>query len=123
MSNYEYHTGKLIPTKMTVEEVLKKNIGAIPSYYKDSEGNLSISGEGEFEECFHDTFYGGDYAYFAGIVWEVQDSDKGCNDEITEGSFNPDGSLSYTTRFYNGGCSFTEALEYCYDKAKQEGCE
>lgn len=32
---------------------------------------------------------------------------------------NPDGTLSYIVKFYNGGCGFNEALEAAYERIKK----
>tara|TARA_R110000851_G_scaffold325711_1_gene493864 strand:- start:389 stop:700 length:312 start_codon:yes stop_codon:yes gene_type:complete len=96
MSDTEHHIGKLKPTGRSVEHYVSDCV--IPDYY-ESKG-----------EYFDDVFTEKAYA-INGIVYEVETKDIE-GEDIATSKQNPDGSIDFQVRFYNGGCSFNEAIEY-----------
>jgi len=96
MSQTEHHIGKLIPTGQSVDHYVKDCI--IPSYYDDN------------EEYFNDEFQEKAFA-INGIVYEVETKDVADDGDIAISKLNSDGSIDFQVKFYNGGCSFNEAIE------------
>ena len=95
MSDTEHHIGRLTPTGQSVEHYVK---GCdIPSYYESN------------QEYFDDAFQGKAYS-IGGIVYEVETKDIE-GEDIATSSRNDDGSIDFQVKFYNGGCSFNEAIE------------
>jgi hypothetical protein len=96
MSDYEYIKGILKPTNKTVDEY----IGDIklPSYCDTK------------EEYFNDEFYRKACA-INGLVYEIESNKLDPSDAVYIASSNEDGSINFEVRYYNGGCSFSEALE------------
>jgi hypothetical protein len=95
MSETEHHVGKLIPTGQSVDSYVKDC--KIPSYYDSN------------QEYFDDAFTQVAYA-IGGIVYEVETKNVE-GEDIATSSRNDDGSIDFQVRFYNGGCSFNEAIE------------
>ena len=120
MSNYETHKGILRPTELVKEDLVKE-------YLKDYSGtskwilndkkrvqdNKPLQ-EGTINEYFYD--YIDDYTEINGKIYKIEDICFGDNNDLFEMKENPDGSLEYLVRFYNGGCGFREALGYASKK-------
>ncbi len=102
MSETEINKGKLNPTGKTVEQYM--NGKEIPDYC-DS-----------LEEAFVDLFYRKAYCY-KGFVYEIE-LEGYEDDDIFESSKNEDGSINFLLKYYNGGCGFSEALDYATNKLK-----
>ena len=98
MSETVHYKGTLKPTGKTVSEYVKEKCSEIPEYYDDE------------KEYFDDTFY---YAAVevSGQVYEVEKEDIDPDYDIFIASKNDDESISFEVKYYNGGCSFTEAIE------------
>ena len=95
MSETEHHIGKLKPTGQSVDSYVADC--KIPSYYEDN------------QEYFRDVF--SEKAYeIDGIVYEVETKNVEYED-IAISSRNDDGTIDFQLKFYNGGCSFNEALD------------
>ena len=95
MSQTEHHIGKLKPTGQSVDNYVKDC--DIPSYY-DSD-----------EEYFNDVFQEKAFQ-INGIVYEVETKELN-DDYIAISKHNDDGTIDFQVKFYNGGCSFNEAVE------------
>jgi len=55
-----------------------------------------------------------------GRLFEIlSKKDHDMYEEIMELEVNEDGTLNYELKYYNGGCGFSEALEYAMDKHKK----
>lgn len=103
MSEIEHKKGKLIPTGKSVDnfvdDFLKESGVDIPSYY---ESNI---------EFFNDHFYEKAVVH-NDIVYEVECKSLEPWDDIFESKENPDLTINFEVKYYNGGCSFTEAIGY-----------
>ena len=106
MSDYKAYKGKLIPTHQTLEEYCMEH-GINPISHTDSL-------EETFYEIFEDSLI-----LFEGMVYTVEKDELDPYESTFEGKFNSDGSISFVTKFYNGGCGLGEALEVCAKNAKE----
>ena len=109
MSEIEHYVGKLTPVlDKTAEDICKwwYNKQELDSYYSS------------WEDMLEDISYRGDYQIIDGVIYKVELSAYEDSDDIFEGVLNKDGSIEVHVRFYNGGCSLTEALEYCINNAE-----
>lgn len=106
MSETVYYTGKLTPVKTktgetledTAKRIIDENNYKIESYYKTA------------HECFDDVYYR-EYITVNNKIYSVQNEDVDDNDDIFKATINEDGSINYVVKYYNGGCSFNEAIE------------
>jgi len=123
MSNYETHKGILRPTELVKEDLVKE-------YLKDYSGTFKWIlndkkrvqdgkplQEGTINEYFYDDI--DDYTEINGKIYKIEDI-RFDDDDLFEIKENPDGSLEYLVRFYNGGCGFEEALDYASKKIKEK---
>jgi hypothetical protein len=115
MSDYEGHRGKLIPTDKKPLQCLDE-AGFDWSKWK----SLSRDDADDVLDRFNDHFYRGEYALIGDIVYKVV-SEYYDNHEMVWAKKNDDGSYNFDVYFYNGGCSFTEALEEAITSADKEG--
>jgi hypothetical protein len=103
MSEIEHHLGKLKPTGQSIDHYVKDC--KIPSYYENN------------EEYFNEVFTEKAYA-INGIVYEIET--KNIEGEgIATSRLNDDGTIDFQVKYYNGGCSFNEAIE---DALKNKEC-
>jgi hypothetical protein len=119
MSDYETHKGKLKPTELTKEEVVKEylmNYDSTNSYTLNNKKELEKTGSLDLDkitEIFPDIE---EYAEINGKIYEIQDELFDDSNDIFEMQENPDGTLKYMVKFYNGGCGFEEALGIASNK-------
>lgn len=109
MSEIEHYVGKLIPVlDKTAEDICLQEYGKeeLDDYY-DS-----------WEEMLEDISYRDGYVLVGNIIYKTELKEFDDYDSIFEGEMNPDGSISVQAKFYNGSCSFTEALGNCIKNAK-----
>lgn len=103
MSETEHKKGKLTPTGKNVEnfvnQYLEENNKEIPSYY---DGVLDF---------FNDEYYKKAIIH-NGIVYMVETEELNPYDDIFTSKENKDLTIDFEVKYYNGGCSFTEAIEY-----------
>lgn len=110
MSETAHYKGKLkkleIPTGMDRQEfcksILQKN-----NCYEDLY-------DGDYEEYLRDTFYE-KYAFVNNDIFEVLSQKEIGDYDIFEVHDNNDGTYDYEVMYYDGGCSFDEALEYAFE--------
>lgn len=98
MSETVHYKGKLKPTGKTVSEYVKEKCSEIPEYYNDE------------KEYFNDTFYNA-AVEVSGQVYEVEKEDVDSDYDIFIAIKNDDGSISFEVMYYNGACSFDEAID------------
>jgi hypothetical protein len=104
MSEMAHFKGQLVPLTrpegMTLEEQMKDVAGIteVKSYYD--------SLEEQFLEAAYKKF-----AVIDDTIYRIEMEDV-YYDDIFESNFNDDGTISFETKYYNGGCSFYEALGY-----------
>jgi len=117
MSDYETHKGKLIPTELTKEEVVKD---FLDNYSRDWKWVLDLKSkehltDNDINELFWDIE---EYSEINGKIYIIEDEYFRDDDDLFIMKQNSDGTLEYLVRFYNGGCGFEEALEYAAEKMK-----
>ena len=107
MSDYEQHIGRAIPVQSEINESLEdmaksilktKGITELPSY------------NNTYVECLADECYK-EYAQVDGVLYKLEEEEVDPYDDITYAKKNPDGSINYVLRYYNGGCGFDEVFE------------
>lgn len=101
-----YYKGKITPVfDKTAEQICKDDYGIIElPYYFDSWEQML--GDRAYEES----------STIDGVVYKVEVACVEVYDDIFRASKNEDGSISVELKYYNGGCSFDEALECALDK-------
>ena len=82
--------------------------GVIPSGF----GQLQ-TGFGDFVDVIKDKFTY-TYVVVADKIYKVEMEDKEDNEDIFEASRESDGTISFTVKYYNGGCGFNEAIEEAF---------
>jgi hypothetical protein len=107
MSEMEAHVGKLRKVQrnegQSVEDWCIEKCEAddefeLPHFYKS------------FEEFFRDNHYE-EFFFVDDEIWEIFDHTELDDDDIYEMTPNPDGTVSFTMRFYNGGTCLCECIE------------
>lgn len=116
MSEMETHIGKLekiqIPDGVTTEEKAKEickslfGITELWAYYDDWTECLQSEGDGGF-------------VVVDGTIYHVI-SDNRTDTDIFNAEENADGTISYTLSYYNGGCSFSEAIETAIERMRKQ---
>ncbi len=102
MSDTEHNKGTLTPVEM---------IGGIESAAKRI---LQKEGWDADEDTYMEALenYGyRKYVHLNGVIYKVDNKSVDVDMDIFNATKNDDGTISYETKFYNGGCSFDEALE------------
>jgi len=104
MSETEHKTGTLTPVPIigSVENTCQ----LILEQHDEEKCKFSDS----FREQFEDWGYR-HYIVTDNAIYKVTTEDKDPYDDIAIATENEDGSIDFEIRFYNGGCSFSEAVE------------
>jgi len=107
MSGIEHFKGKLTPTGQDLETYMAIYMEdkELPSYYDD------------VEELFHDEL-STDVKLIDGQVYKVEREYFEDSDSIFKSSENEDGTIDFEVKYYNGGCGFSEALDYALEPEK-----
>lgn len=103
MSRTEYHHGTLRNTGLSVLEY----VSALPSRKQPDLNELSYYES--LEDWFREEFYG-KALIMEGFVWEAEDHEADAEAGIFKADLQEDGSYEYVLQYYNGGCSWEEAL-------------
>lgn len=108
MSRQETHVGKIKPTGLSLVEWMFENQHLVPDPYKCNDPfDMFYSGL----SCGYNKFI-----LLDGEVWEVIQDKEYDDYEILEMTSNFDGTFNYVLSYYNGGCGFSEAMQYAKDK-------
>jgi hypothetical protein len=105
MSETQHCKFKLIPTGLTPEEYSAKNNLEVDDYFENA------------QEALEDHFYE-KVAVIENQVYEVTDMKDMQYDDVFESNKNEDGSIDIHVKYYNGGCGFSEAIEYALEEDK-----
>jgi len=108
MSEEEFCVGKLIPLEFigfTLDESLEK-------LANDNEWEVE---DNDFMEAFEENGYR-EYIIIKDKIYKVIYDNKDSYDSFFQATKNNDGSISFILKFYNGGCSFSEAIEEAMKK-------
>lgn len=96
MSDYEHIKGILKPTGKTIHDY----VGEVPlKTYHESR-----------REYFDDEFYR-KAVEINGLVYEVESVELDPSDDIYRAKKIENGVIEFEVKFYNGGCSFSEAID------------
>jgi hypothetical protein len=96
MSEDVHYRGKLLPTNKTAIEFIGRV--AVPDNCEDA------------EEYFNDLYYK-KAVLIRGKVFTVKKDEIDSDGDIFYSKKNDDGSIDFEVKYYNGGCSFDEAIE------------
>ena len=114
MSEQEAHAGKLklvfTGTKEQIEEFCKSKIKCSFGFLDDDYDS--------YTEMFEDEYYR-KFVIINNSIYEIIEDTCLDYNEIFESSLNEDGTINYICSYYNGGCSFSEALEECLNNLKE----
>lgn len=116
MSDYESHSGKLRlvePKENETLDQLKKRVWSERSGNKEEEYEV----KGNLEDDYYD-----DYFEVDGKLWEViEHEEMGDEDDMfCRLHDNKDGTISFHTRFYNGGTCFSEMVTEALEELNEE---
>ena len=95
MSETEHIKGKLIPTGKTIAEFV---------------GDVELTWHEDIKEYFEDEYYRKAFEINGKVFTIEQEKLDPDNDTFTS-KINKDGTINFEVRYYNGDCSFDEALE------------
>ena len=112
MSETVHYTGRLKLVEKLENETLEEQCKRILKWHKYTELNKYCD---TWEEMLCDEFYK-KYVIYNEDIYEVVELKDRCNRDVFEAIENSDGSISYVVMYYNGGCSFDEAIGYALDK-------
>ena len=115
MSEMVHYTGKIARVENVLNETLEELCERILREHK----YLSLSKYcSSWREMLCDKLYD-QYVIVGGEVYKVIEKN---HRDIDEGIFdahdNGDGTINYEVMYYNGGCSFNEAIEYALEDMK-----
>lgn len=111
MSETVYYKGILKPVDMLIgegiEERCKRIIGNVEleDYYESYQ-----------EKLMDDYDYYEKYVIHNGILYSVEKQNFDPEESIFIANRNDDGTINFEVRYYNGGCSFDEAIDYALSK-------
>ena len=112
MSDCEYRTGRII--KENLEESEKEEFAR---QIFDKAGIRELRWTDSFLEMLRDEGEDHGYVVINGDIYRLlANASKDYDTDIFDASENPDGTIDFTLRYYNGGCGFNEALETALDK-------
>lgn len=112
MSETVFYTGTLTrvtqPKDASIEEQAKhilvtKGVTERDSYNATWLNQLMDDGYGEYVQLDD------------GFLYLVERQKKSSDGDIFQAKKNEDGSISFTVKYYNGGCSFNEAIDYAME--------
>jgi len=113
MSETEVQVGKLVMIGPNNGESLEEAAVRILAFENHTMSKYDDSALECLEVDFYET-----YVVISDIIYKVDMNTKNDYDGIFEAFLNADGSISFTLKYYNGGCSFNEALEEAFKNMK-----
>lgn len=72
-----------------------------------------------YEELFNDTFYQ-EMTIQNGNIYRVEKEEVDPDEGLFNANVDENGDIAFEVRYYNGGCSFDEAIESAVDKLKHQ---
>lgn len=114
MSQQEVVIGKLKPYYKTFDGLTQEQI--ILEFCK--ENSLPID-ESDVLESWHNVYYE-KYVICGNSVYEIIKKTEFDDGDIFEAHTNKQGEVEFVLSYYNGGCSFQEALEYALQKMNKK---
>lgn len=115
MSEQVYASGKLKLIEKKPYETLEEQCRRIlEEYDKDTELDFYDS----YVEMFNDEFYY-EYVILDDNIYKVVELCDVDLEDIYYLHDNKDGEMNFILNYYNGGCSFNEAIELAYERMKE----
>lgn len=112
MSETVHYTGRLKLVEKLENETLEEQCKRVLSWYNYTDLRYCDS----WEEMLCDELYKKYVIHNENVYEVVEQRSRDMDDDVFEAIENSDGSISYVVRYYNGGCSFDEAIGYALDK-------
>ena len=110
MSRQETHIGKIKPTGLSLTEWMFDNQHLVLDQCKGQDDLHELFWWGLSCGCNKFILLNGDE------VWEVVQDKEYDDYEILEMTPNLDGTYNYVLSYYNGGCGFSEAMQWAWEK-------
>ena len=114
MSETDYYTGTIKKVEKKPGETKKELMTRLLK-----ESNINYDPDC-IEDDFYDTFYESHVAYGENIYEILEKNKKDAYEDIFEATEIDDDKISFTVKYYNGGCSFGEAIEESLEKLNGE---
>jgi hypothetical protein len=115
MSQYDHFIGKMVEVKPKAGQTYEELATEIMSSYNVSFSSLYSTNMEALVNELYDI-----YAEGNGKLYNIIEREEITNDDIFEASVNPDNTISFSVRYYNGGCGFSEAIGYALENSKHE---
>ena len=114
MSETEHHRGKLIPTE---------DKGSLSASMKSILIEMGEEIEpGDSQEDLMDQFWDAAYRMYTIIndkIYKIDDKEIDADEDVYTSTHNADGTIDFEVKFYNGGCSFDEAIEEAVENGRE----
>ena len=115
MSATVHYKGKLKLIEKVDNETLEEQCKRLIASHNFTKSNASYY---SWEEMLCDELYD-KYVVCNNRVYEILEKQYiNYYDDISIAYENEDGTISYEVKYYNGGCCFSEAIEYALDELK-----
>lgn len=115
MSEMVHYTGKIAPVGKLPNETLEEQCKRILEKYNYLDLKSYCD---SWREMLCDELYER-YVIAGGEVYKVVEKNhKDMDSDIFNAHDNYDGTIDYEVMYYNGGCSFNEAIEYALEDMK-----
>lgn len=114
MSETECNTGKLVPVKLINGE---SNEGFAFRYCQEN-GIVKDDYNKTYIDQLFDEDYRGWYLH-EGTLYRCENDRDTDSGDIFQAIKNSDGTINYVLQYYNGGCSFGEAMSYAMKKLQK----
>ena len=115
MSEMVHYTGKITPVGKLPNETLEEQCKRILAKYNYLDLNTYCD---SWREMLCEELYER-YVIAGGELYKVVEKNyKDMDEDIFNAHENEDGTIDYEVMYYNGGCSFNEAIEYALEDMK-----
>ena len=113
MSNTEHKVGRQIPIEVrnTLEEKAKNIVESKVDKLEEYHNN--------YIDALNDYCYK-EYIVLDKKIYKVEMEEFNDGEDIYEAKLNSDNSISFVVKYYNGGVSFEEAIEYSLKKMEEK---
>jgi len=109
MSETVYYKGKLIPVDFLINETLEERCKRII-------GDVDLEDYESYQEMLIDDYnYYEDYVIHNDILYSVKKNRLDPEQSFFMSKRNDNGTVNFEVRYYNGGTSFDETIEYAFE--------
>ena len=112
MSETVYYKGKLKPVGFLIGEDLEARCKRMLKDLDDDELEYYYE---SFKEQLLDKYYT-QFILCNDILYSVEKKTLDPDDSFFTSKLNDDGTVDFEVRYYNGGCSFNEAIECAFER-------